>query len=193
MRAQPPLTDMLRNWGEGDPRVADAVVTALYEELRRLAAREFRRERTAHTLQVTALVSEAYLRLREVHGVTWESREQFLGFAAHLMRRILVEHARRRVRAKRGGGAVRVTLEEADRVGVRRPRDLLALDEALGALGELDARKAAVVELRFFGGLSLEETATVLRVSPETVGREWRRAKAWLYQELSGRRGAQLS
>ncbi len=178
---------MLRHWAEGDPAMADLVVSTLYEELKQIAAREFRRERSAHTLQVTALVSEVYLRLREVHGVTWESRAHFLGFVSHLMRRILVEHARRKVRAKRGGGTVRVTLEEADRLGARRPHDLLALDEALGALCEVDARKAAVVELRFFGGLSQEETATVLRLSPETVGREWRRAKAWLYQELGGR------
>lgn len=178
---------MLRNWADGDPRMADLVVSTLYEELKQIAAREFRRERSEHTLQVTALVSEAYLRLRDVHGISWESRAEFFGFVAHLMRRILVEHARRKVRAKRGGGAVRVTLEEAERLGTRRPHDLLALDAALGALGEVDARKAAVVELRFFGGLSQEETAAVLRLSPETVGREWRRAKAWLYQELGGR------
>jgi RNA polymerase sigma-70 factor (ECF subfamily) len=181
-----PLTEMLRQWSEGDPRVADRIVPLLYEELKQIAARELRRERPEHTLQVTALVNEAYLRLRDVHGVTWENRSRFLGFASHLIRRILVEHARKKSSAKRGGGTVRVTLNEAGAVATGRPTDLVALDEALGALAEVDARKAAVVELRFFGGLTVEETAGVLGLSAETVGREWRRAKAWLYQELAG-------
>jgi RNA polymerase sigma factor (TIGR02999 family) len=184
--ALPPVTEMLRRWAAGDPRIGDRVVRLLYDELKHIAAREFQREQPWHTLQTTALVNEAYLRLREVHGVTWESRDQFLGFAAHLMRRILVEHARRKGRAKHGGGARRVTLSEAERLAPSRSPDLVALDDALAALGTLDARKAAVVELRFFGGLSVDETAAVLRLSPETVGREWRRAKAWLYRELTG-------
>lgn len=184
---QPHLTEMIRHWSAGDPAMADRVVPALYQELRRIAAREFRRERSADTLQATALVSEAYLRLRDVHGIAWQDRDQFLGFAAHLIRRILVEHARKKAAAKRGGRGLHVTLSEAEEVAARRPPDLLALDEALRALGEVDARKAAVVELRFFGGLTVEETASALRLSPETVGREWRRAKAWLYQEMAGR------
>lgn len=185
MRPAGPLTEMLRQWSEGDPCLADRVVPLLYEELKRIAARELRRERPEHTLQVTALVNEAYLRLRDVHGVTWENRDRFLGFASHLIRRILVEHARKKGSAKRGGGGLHVTLGEAAGLGPDRPADLVALDDALCALAELDARKAAVVELRFFGGLTEEEAAAVLGISPETVRREWRRAKAWLYQELA--------
>ncbi|HET9226830.1 MAG TPA: sigma-70 family RNA polymerase sigma factor [Thermoanaerobaculia bacterium] len=181
-----PLTEMLKQWSEGDPGMADRVVPLLYEELRRIAARELKRERPEHTLQATAVVNEAYMRLRDVHGVVWEDRNRFLGFAAHLIRRILVDHARRKGSAKRGGEGVQVTLSEAAALGMDRPPDLVALDEALVSLSEIDARKAAVVELRFFGGLTVEEAAEVLSLSPETVGREWRRAKAWLYQELSG-------
>ncbi|HYH44531.1 MAG TPA: sigma-70 family RNA polymerase sigma factor [Thermoanaerobaculia bacterium] len=183
---QPPLTTLLRQWTDGDPEAINRVVPLLYQELRSIAARELRRERSEHTLQATALVSEAYLRLREVHGVAWQNRSQFLGFAAHLIRRILVEHARRKGSAKRGGGGLRVSLTEAQGIGLWRGPDLVALDLALEALGALDPRKASVVELRFFGGLSVEETAAVLELSPETVGREWRRAKAWLFQELAG-------
>jgi RNA polymerase sigma factor (TIGR02999 family) len=179
------LTALLREWSDGDSRMADRVVPLLYQELRRLAARELRRERPEHTLQVTALVNEAYMRLRDVHGVTWEDRGQFLGFAAHVIRRVLVDHARHRGAARRGGGAVRATLSEAADLAAKRPPDVVAVDEALRALAEIDRRKAAVVELRFFGGLTVEETAAVLHTSPETVGREWRRAKAWLYQELA--------
>lgn len=184
--ARQPLTELLRLWSEGDPRMADRVVPLLYEELKHIAARELQNERPEHTLQVTALVHEAYLRLRQVHGVTWDDRNQFLGFASHLIRRILVEHARKKAALKRGGGGQRVTLSEAEQLGMSRPPDLIYLDEALSALAELDLRKAAVVELRFFGGLTVEETAAVLGISAETVGREWRRAKAWLYQALSG-------
>lgn len=186
VHSKPPLTEMLRRWSGGDPSMADRVVAQLYRDLKRIAAREFRRERPAHTLQATALVNEAYLRLRQVHGVAWESRSQFLGFAAHLMRRILVEHARMKGTAKRGAGGLRVPLGEAEAARAA-PADLLALDGALEALSQLDARKAAVVELRFFGGLTVEEVAAALRLSPETIGREWRRAKAWLYQALTPR------
>lgn len=180
-----PVTEMLHEWATGHPEAGDQVVQILYDELKRIAVREFRRERPEHTLQPTALVHEAYLRLREVHGVVWENRNRFFGFAAHLMRRILVEQARKRATAKRGGSSRRVTLAEAEQVGTSRPPDLLAVDQALEALARMDKRKAAVVELRFFGGLTVEETAGVLGLSPETVGREWRRARAWLYQELS--------
>lgn len=183
------VTAFLREWSDGDSRMADRVVPLLYHELKRIAARELRRERPEHTLQVTALVNEAYMRLRDVHGVTWEDRGQFLGFAAHLIRRILVDHARYKRAARRGGGALRATLSEAADLAAKRPPDVLAVDEALSALAEIDGRKAAVVELRFFGGLTVEETAAVLHTSPETVGREWRRAKAWLYQELGARGG----
>ena len=183
--AQPPLTELLEQWSAGDSQAVDHVLPLVYEELHRIAAREFRRERPEHTLQATAIVHEAYLRLRHVHGVAWHNRHQFFGFAAHLIRRILVEHARSRGRAKRGSDYQRVTLAEASLVSVARPVDLLALDDALSTLTELDGRKATVVELRFFGGLTAEETAAVLGVSAETIGREWRRAKAWLYQQLA--------
>jgi RNA polymerase sigma-70 factor (ECF subfamily) len=179
------LTALLQEWSDGDSRMADRVVPLLYQELKRIASRELRRERPEHTLQVTALVNEAYMRLRDVHGVVWEDRSQFLGFAAHLIRRILVDHARRRGAARRGGGLQREPLSEAADLGSKLSPDVVAVDEALRALAEIDRRKAAVVELRFFCGLTVEETAAVLQTSPETVGREWRRAKAWLYQELA--------
>lgn len=179
------LTALLVKWSDGDSRMADRIVPLLYHELKRIAARELRRERPEHTLQVTALVNEAYMRLRDVHGVSWKDRGQFLGFAAHLIRRILVDHARYKGAARRGGGAARAALTEAEEVAEKRSPDVVAVDEALSALAEVDRRKAAVVELRFFGGLTVEETAAVLQTSPETVGREWRRAKAWLYQELA--------
>lgn len=181
----PQVTEMLHEWMAGEIEAGDQVVQALYDELKRIAVREFRRERPEHTLQPTALVHEAYLRLREVQGVVWESRDRFLGFAAHMMRRILVEQARRKAASKRGGGSYRVTLDDVALAVVGRAPDLLAVDEALEALTKLDRRKAAVVELRFFGGLTVRETAAVLGLSPETVKREWRRAKAWLYRELS--------
>ena len=184
----PPVTEMLHLWANGHPEVGDRVVQILYDELKRIAAREFRRERPGHTLQATALVHEAYVQLREVHGVVWANRGQFLGFAAFLMRRILVERARRKAAAKRGGGLHRVTLAEAEVVSTDGPPDLLAVDAALEELARMDRRKAAVVELRFFGGLSVRETASVLRLSPQTVDREWRRARAWLFRELSGGR-----
>jgi RNA polymerase sigma factor (TIGR02999 family) len=190
MRPSPrqPLTELLRLWSEGDPRMADRVVPLLYEELKRIAARELQNERPEHTLQVTALVHEAYLRLRQVHGVTWDDRNQFLGFASHLIRRILVEHARKKAALKRGGCGQRVTLSEAEQLGMSRPPDLIVLDEALSALAELDLRKAAVVELRFFGGLTVEETAAAMDISPATVKRHWTVAKAWLTRELEGQR-----
>lgn len=186
----PPVTEMLHLWASGHPEVGDRVVQILYGELKRIAAREFRRERPGHTLQATALVHEAYVRLRDVHGVVWENRGQFLGFAAFLMRRILVERARRKAAAKRGGGLYRVTLAEAELVGTGGPADLLAVEAALEELARMDRRKAAVVELRFFGGLSVRETASVLRLSRQTIDREWRRARAWLYRELSGGRAS---
>jgi RNA polymerase sigma factor (TIGR02999 family) len=181
------VTDLLGQWSSDRPEITDQIVQVLYAELKRIAARELRRERVDHTLQPTALVHEVYLRLREVQGVDWGNRNEFLGFAAHLMRRVLVEAARRKVAAKRGGGRVRVALAKVATVASHRQRELLAIDEALEALAAIDARKAVIVELRFFGGLSVAETATALEVSHETVGREWRRAKAWLYRELDSR------
>lgn len=182
----PPVTEILHQWAAGHSEASDQVVGILYDELRRIAVREFRRERPEHTLQPTALVHEAYLRLREVDGIVWEDRNRFLGFAAHLMRRILVEQARRKGAAKRGGQIRRVTLVGAAVEGTTRPPDVVAVDEALATLERFDRRKAAIVEMRFFGGLTGEETAAALGLSTATVSREWRRARAWLYQELFG-------
>ena len=178
------VTQLLQNWSSGSQDAAEEVLPLVYQELRRIAARQLRRERDDHTLEATALVHEAYMRLQGQAGFHWPSRAHFFAFAAHLIRRILVDHARNRNRAKRGGGWERVTLAEAADLALSRSSDLLALDEALSSLESVDPRKAAVVELRFFAGLNLEETAEQLGVSPETVGREWRRAKAWLYSQL---------
>lgn len=178
------VTQLLQDWSSGNPQAAAEVLPMVYQELRRIAARQLRRERDDHTLEATALVHEAYMRLQGQAGFHWPSRAHFFAFAAHLIRRILVDHARNRNRAKRGGGWERVTLAEAADLALSKSPDLLALDEALSSLETLDPRKAAVVELRFFAGLNLEETADQLGISPETVGREWRRAKAWLYCQL---------
>ncbi len=183
------VTQLLQDWSSGNPQAAEEVLPMVYQELRRIAARQLRRERDDHTLEATALVHEAYMRLQGQAGFQWPSRAHFFAFAAHLIRRILVDHARNRNRAKRGGGWERVTLAEAADLALGKNPDLLALDEALTSLETLDPRKAAVVELRFFAGLNLEETAAQLGISPETVGREWRRAKAWLYCQLRSQEG----
>jgi RNA polymerase sigma factor (TIGR02999 family) len=184
------VTLLLQRWSDGEREAAARVLPLIYRELRRIAARELRRERAGHTLQATAVVHEAFLSLEAAEGCRWLSRDHFFAFAAHLMRRVLVDHARRRKRTKRGGAASHVPLSEVEAAGLAfdRSPDLVALDDALSALQTLDARKAAVVELRFFGGLSLDETAAALGISVETVGREWRRAKAWLYGELCAER-----
>ena len=182
--AQTTVTQLLQRWSEGDREAAARVLPLVYDELRRIAAQQLRRERDDHLLQATAIVHEAYLRLAEQGGFRWPSRAHFFAFAAHLIRRILVDHARHRNRVKRGGHTQRTTLAEAAMLAIEKGPDLVALDDALSTLEDLDPRKAAVVELRFFAGLTLEETADQLGVSPETVGREWRRAKAWLYNEL---------
>lgn len=177
------LTGLLRAWNRGDHQALDRLVPLVQRELRQLAAAHLRRERPDHTLQPTALVHEVYLRLVGASDVSWQDRSHFFGIAARLMRQILVDHARRRRAAKRGGLATRVTLD--DDVAVERNLDVEALDEALARLAELDPRQGRVVELRFFGGLGVEETAEVLRISPTTVKREWRTARAWLYRELA--------
>ena len=167
-----------------DQAVAD-LVALLYPELRRLASRHLRRERREHTLQTTALVHEAYLRLTDQREVHWKNREQFLGVAAQLMRRILVDYSRGRDAKKRGGGLEKVFLEEAVSVSQEKAADVIALDEALTRLAEFDPQQAQLVELRFFGGLSVEEAAEVLGVSRTTLKRNWNLAKAWLARELS--------
>ncbi len=179
------ITELLRDWNDGDAGAADEVLPLVYDELRRIATSYFHRERLGHTLQATAIVNEAYLRLVEDGGVEWQNRAHFIGRIAHMMRHILVDHARERLAAKRGGNARRVTLLEAERVA-GRPPDLLELDEALSDLARLDPDKASIVELRFFGGLTIPEVAEVFEASPSTVFRQWRQAKTWLFRQLSG-------
>lgn len=179
------ITQLLQRWSQGDQAAADEILPLVYGELRRIAESYFRRERPGHTLQATVLVHEAWLKIAEEQGLSWQSRTQFYGVAAHLIRRILVDHARKHNRFKRGGEARRVALEEAMEVAVGQPPELIDLDDALERLAALDPRKAKVVELRFFAGLSVEETAEVLDVSVKTVGREWQRARAWLLDALA--------
>ncbi len=175
---------LLRAWSGGDSTALEQLTPIVYDELRRLARHYLRRERRDHSLQTTALVHEAYLRLVDHTRMEWQDRAHFFAVSAQVMRRILVDHARRR-NVKRGHGFRRVSLDEAMMIGGDRPTDLAALDDALTTLAERDPRKAQVVEMRFFGGLSVEESAEVLGVSPVTVMREWRTAKAWLYRELA--------
>jgi RNA polymerase sigma factor (TIGR02999 family) len=178
------VTELLRAWGEGDDRALEQLTPLVEAELRRLARGYMRRERRGHTLQTTALVNEAFLRLTDARRVRWEDRAHFLGISARLMRRVLVDHARSRGYRKRGGGAERVTLDEELLISPEPAVDMLALDRALEAFAAVDVRKSRVIELRFFGGLSVEETAEVLHVSPDTVKRDWRLAKLWLLREL---------
>jgi len=183
--ASPPeVTRLLQAWGQGDEAALERLIPLIHGDLRRRAHGCMGRERLGHTLQTTALINEAYLRLVGSKPVSWESRAHFFAIAARVMRQILVDHARTRRYQKRGGGAQRVTLDEALLVSPRPSPDLVSLDEALTALAGVDARKSRVVELRFFGGLSVEETAEVLKVSPQTVMRDWRLAKVWLAREL---------
>jgi len=177
-------TELLRAWSHGDESARERLIPLLYDELHRLARRFMRHERPDHTLQATALVNEAYLRLIDVNRVEWRNRTHFLALAAQMMRRILVEFARNRHRQKRGGGAVRVSIDDVGELPEPKERDLVALSDALSGLATFDARMSQVVELRFFGGLSVEETADVLKMSPETVMRDWKTAKAWLLHEL---------
>jgi len=179
------LTQLLSAWSDGDKAALEQLMPMVYQELRRLAVRHLAHEREGHTLQATALVNEAYLRLIDQKRVRWQNRAHFLGIAAQMMRRILVDYARARRYAKRGGGAPVVSLDEASTLSAERASDLIAVNDALTRLSELDARKGRVVELRFFGGLSVEESAEVLDISPNTVLREWKTAKAWLHRELS--------
>ena len=175
---------MLQAWGQGQDTALEKLLPLVYQELRRIARRYMAGERTGHTLQTTALVNEAYLRLIDSRKVNWQSRAHFFAISAQLMRRILVDHARSRGYQKRGGGAQAVTLDDDLVVSPEKGRDVVALDDALKALAEVDPRKSRVVELRFFGGLSVEETAEVLKVSQDTVLRDWRLAKSWLRREM---------
>lgn len=177
------VTELLKKWSGGDAAALEELTPLIYAELHRLAKSYMRRERDGHTLQTTALVNEAYLRLIDWKAVKWENRAHFFGVSANLMRKILVDFARRRPKSK-DGKMQQVSLDEAFKI-TARSADLVALDEALNKLAEWDERKAKIVEMKFFGGLSVEETAEVLKISGVTVMREWSRAKAWLYRELS--------
>jgi RNA polymerase sigma-70 factor, ECF subfamily len=178
------VTELLMAWGDGDQDALSRLTPLVYDELHRLAEGYMRREHAGHTLQTTALVNEAYIKLVDSSRVRWQNRAHFFAVAAQLMRRILVDFARNRRYQKRGGDWRQVTLAEGLGVVTNVDSDLVALDEALQELAKLDPRKARMVELRFFGGLSLEETAEALQVSADTVGRDWRAAKAWLKREL---------
>ena len=185
MRASHEVTQLLMAWCEGDQTALDRLMPLVYDELRRIAGVYMRRERAGHTLQTTALINEAYLRLVDVSKVRWQNRAHFLGVSARLMRQILVDFARARGYQKRGGDAHQLSLDEALMIGQQQDEDLVALDEALRALAQVDERKSNVVEMRFFGGLSEKEIAQALKVSTETVRRDWRLAKAWLLRWLS--------
>ena len=183
-----PVTGLLRAWSDGDENALEQLLPLVEGELRRLARGYMSRERKGHTLQATALVNEAFVRLVDAQGIRWQDRAHFLGISARLMRRVLVDHARARGYLKRGGGVQQITLTESLLISEEPSLDLIALDRALEALAAVDDRKAKVVELRFFGGLSVEETADVLHVSTDTIKRDWRSAKLWLLRELEGRR-----
>jgi RNA polymerase sigma factor (TIGR02999 family) len=187
MKSSHDITHLLQAWREGDQLSLEQLTPLVYQELHRMARRYMAREREGHSLQATALINEVYLRLVKAKDVKWQDRAHFFAVCAQLMRRILTDFARARAYEKRGGGAVRVPLHEADTVAAEPAMDLAALDQALTRLSEFDARKSKVVELRFFGGMTVEETAEVLHISPETVKRDWSVARTWLMAELDGR------
>lgn len=183
--SSPDVTGLLIDWSNGDQHALEELMPLVYGELRRLAAAHLRRERSSSTLQSTVLVHEAYLRLVNQNNIQWRSRAHFYGIAARVIRRILVDHARAQHAGKRGAGAMRLELDDAMAVSEQRELDLLGLDDALRRLSELDERQGQIVEMRFFAGLSVEETAEVMRLSTATVKREWSSARAWLYREMT--------
>lgn len=185
MPAPSELTHLLLDWGKGDKDALDKLMPLVYDELRSLARRYLSRESAGHTLQTTALVNEAYLRLIDQSRVQWQNRAHFFAISAQMMRRILVDHARKQHYAKRGGGAVRLSLDDVAMLSKEKAAELVALDEALEKLAEMDSRRSRVVELRFFGGLNNEEIASVLGISANTVMRDWNLAKAWLYKTVT--------
>jgi len=186
MRVSGDLTRLLERWGDGDRGAVEELIPLVYDELHSMARNYLRRERPGHTLQSTALVHEAYLRLVAMDSVRWQNRAQFFSISAQVLRHILVDHARARQRAKRGGGAARVPLDDALTIPAPEALDLGALDESLDKLAKIDGRKAQIVELRYFAGLTIDEVADVVRCSAMTVKREWTFAKAWLYRDLNG-------
>jgi len=180
----PEITRILKSWSGGNREAVDDLMPLVYDELHKVAAQYLRRQRPDHTLQPTALVNEAYLKLIDITGVNWQDRAHFFAFASQTMRHILVDYARAQAREKRGGAARKLSLDEAVSYSTETEVDLLSLDEALRELAALDDQQGKIVELRFFGGLTIEETAVVLRISPATVKREWRIAKAWLFKRM---------
>ncbi len=180
------ITQLLAEWSNGNQTALDKLYPLVYDELHRMARRYMNRERKGHTLQTTALINEAYVRLVDQKHVHWENRAHFFAISAQIMRRILIDHARLHAYAKRGGGAQKVSLDETALIADERASDLLLLDEALNRLADMDPRRSQVVELRYFGGLNNDEIAGVLKISENTVTRDWNMARAWLYQELSG-------
>jgi RNA polymerase sigma factor (TIGR02999 family) len=180
-----PVTDLLARWSGGDAVARDSLVPLVYEELRRIARKSLTGQRSSHTLQPTALVHEAYLRLVSCNVVPWQNRTHFFAVAAQMMRQILVDHARKHAAAKRGGGSITLVLDEAVASPQKATLDLIALDDAMKQLATLDARQCQIVELRFFGGLSIEETAAVIDISPATTKREWATARVWLHRVMS--------
>jgi RNA polymerase sigma-70 factor, ECF subfamily len=191
MKKDPPrqehqITELLAEWSGGNQAALDELYPLVYDELHRLARRYMSRERKGHTLQTTALINEAYVRLVDQRNVQWANRSHFFAISAQIMRRILIDHARRHQYAKRGGGAQQVSLDESAIVALEDLSEILRLDEALQSLAELDPRRSRVVELRYFGGLNNEEIAGVLNISENTVIRDWNMARAWLYRQLSG-------
>jgi RNA polymerase sigma-70 factor (ECF subfamily) len=186
MRSRQDVTQLLRAWSEGDEAALEQLVPLVEAELHRLARAYMSRERKGHTLQATALVNEVFLRLADTPTLRWQDRAHFIGIAARLMRRVLVDHARARGSRKRGGGAEQVPLDDAQLATPELPLDVIAVDRALETFARIDRRKSQIVELRFFGGLSVEETADVLGISVETVKRDWRVARLWLSRELQG-------
>ncbi|HUS12788.1 MAG TPA: sigma-70 family RNA polymerase sigma factor [Pyrinomonadaceae bacterium] len=184
--SQHEITQLLAEWSSGNQTALDKLYPLVYDELHKMAGRYMNRERKNHTLQTTALINEAYVRLVDQKHVHWENRAHFFAISAQIMRRILIDHARRHAYAKRGGGAQKISLDETAIVADNPATDLIVLDEALDRLAEIDPRRGHVVELRYFGGLSNEEIAGVLKISENTVTRDWNMARAWLYQELSG-------
>jgi len=180
------VTQLLRAWSEGDQQALEKLTPLVYQELHRRAHRQMARERSGQTLQTTALVNEIYVQLIDLHGVSWRDRAHFFALSSRLIRRVLIDAARSRGSLKRGAGSPHVTFDENLLVSTEPRADVVALDEALTALAAIDQRKSQVVELRFFGGLSIEETAAILKISPNTVMRDWVAAKAWLHRELTG-------
>ena len=179
------ITKLLKDWSSGDQTALEQLMPMVYDELHRLAHQHMRREKQGHVLQTSALINEAYLRLIDEPQIPWENRSHFFGIAARVMRRILVDEARKRDAAKRGGGAIQVSLVEATSVSQEQAANVVALDDALKTLQAIDSRQSEIVELRFFGGLSIEETAEVLKVSPGTVMRDWTFARAWLRNQMN--------